>query len=223
MQQPWWKVWSSYLFEWHIESASSDYNPHLYVSLNKGRYQLCTANAIYSFGDLYDNFSRTFKKVNLDKLPGDEVLILGFGLGSIPIMLEQTFERSYHYTAVEIDEAILDLTNRYALPYIKSPVEMICTDALAFVAQGTKQYAMICMDIFLDDKVPTAFESEAYLEDLRDLLLPDGLLLFNRLAATPKDIQKTKDYFENTFRNVFPQATYLDVHGNWMLLNQKYN
>ncbi len=221
MQQPWWKVWSSYLFEWHIESASSHYNPHLYVSLNRGRYQLCTANAIYSFGDLYDNFTRTFKQIDLDELPGDEVLILGFGLGSIPLMLEKKFNRQYQFTAVEIDETILKLTAKYTLPDISSPIEMVCADARAFVAQSSQQYAMICMDIFLDDTVPSAFESETFLEDLRDLLLPNGRLLFNRLAASEKDIKKTKDYFENTFRKVFPDAVSLDVHGNWMLLNRK--
>ena len=55
MKQPLWKRWLSYLFEIHVESTSSDYNPHLHVSLNNGRYQLSTANAIYSFEDLYDN------------------------------------------------------------------------------------------------------------------------------------------------------------------------
>ncbi|GJM35961.1 MAG: hypothetical protein DHS20C18_49620 [Saprospiraceae bacterium] len=221
MQEPWWKRWTSYLFEWHIESTSSEYNPHLYVSLNRGRYQLCTANAIYSFGDLYDNFSRAFSKMDLDHLPGDQVLILGFGLGSIPLMLEKNFDRQYHYTAIEIDEAILELTAKYTLPDITSPVETICTDASAYVVQSTERFAMICMDVFLDDKVPSSFESEDFLHHLSDLLLPDGMLLFNRLAATPDDIQLTKSYFENTFRKVFPDASYLDVRGNWMLFNRK--
>ena len=49
MKQPLWKRLVSYLFEIHVESTSSEFNPHLYVSLYKGRYQLSTANAIYSF------------------------------------------------------------------------------------------------------------------------------------------------------------------------------
>ena len=51
MRPPRWKQWLSYLFEMHIESAASEYNPHLYVSMKQGRYQLCTANAIYSYED----------------------------------------------------------------------------------------------------------------------------------------------------------------------------
>ncbi|MEL6944963.1 MAG: hypothetical protein AAFO82_20090, partial [Bacteroidota bacterium] len=50
---PRWKRWWSYLSEIHIESAPNEINPHLYVSLRNGRYQLSTANAIYSYEDLY--------------------------------------------------------------------------------------------------------------------------------------------------------------------------
>ena len=113
MKQPKWKRLLSYLFEIHIESTSSDYNPHLYVSLQKGRYQLSTANAIYSFEDLYDNFSDAFKEIDLDQLNVQNVLILGFGLGSIPIILEQKFNKKYFYTGVEIDEEVLYLANKY--------------------------------------------------------------------------------------------------------------
>ena len=63
MKQPLWKRLLSHLFEIHIESTSSEYNPHLYVSLRKGRYQLSTANAIYSFEDLYYNFLMLLQKL----------------------------------------------------------------------------------------------------------------------------------------------------------------
>ena len=112
MKQPLWKRFLSYLFEIHIESTSSEYNPHLYVSLQKGRYQLSTANAVYSFEDLYDNFSDAFKEIDLDRLNIQNVLILGFGLGSIPIILEQNFKKKYHYTGVEIDEEVLYLAKK---------------------------------------------------------------------------------------------------------------
>ena len=93
IKPPFWKKILSYFFEFHIESAPSEINPHLYVSLNRGRYQLSTANAIYSFEDLYDNFFDAFKKVNLDQYPIKNVLVLGLGLGSIPLMLEKNLKK----------------------------------------------------------------------------------------------------------------------------------
>ena len=88
MKIPKWKKWLSYLMEWHIESAPSPINPHLYVSLKKGRYQLCTANAVYSYDELYNNFSDLFPQLKIEQLPGQRILVLGFGLGSIPLIIE---------------------------------------------------------------------------------------------------------------------------------------
>lgn len=220
MQEPTWKKWLSYLAEIHIESASSEYNPHLYVSLRNGRYQLSTAHAIYSYGDLYTNFDRAFQRIDLHSLPGNEVLILGLGLGSIPVILEQKYDKHYHYTAIEIDEAVLDLANRYILDELHSPIQLICADADAFVMQSDAKFDLICMDIFLDDEVPTVFESTVFLEALRDLLNPGGVLLYNRLAAKSKDVERTKAFFDHQFLPVFPQGAWLDVGGNWILINR---
>jgi spermidine synthase len=205
--------------EQHIESASSDHNPHLYVSLSNGRYQLCTAHAIYSFEDRYDNYRKAFTRIDLEQLPGKEVLLLGLGLGSIPIMLEKIFDQELYYTAVEIDEAVIELASKYALPDIMSPVELICTDALVYAAQQPANFDLICMDVFLDDVVPESFEKSLFLENLKAMLNPKGLLLFNRLAATAKDKKDSEQFFEESFLPVFPEGAYLDVGGNYMLLN----
>ena len=217
---PLWKKIISYLSELHIESAPSDINPHLYVSLNRGRYQLCTANAIYSYEDLYDNYSETFKKIAIDKRKIKNVLILGFGLGSIPFMLEKKFHKKYHYTAVEIDESVIYLASKYALPEIDSSIQMICADAFAFVMQCQAQFDLVCMDVFLDDIVPEEFEAEDFLQSLKSLIAKDGLLLFNRLANTPEDLKATQSFFKEKFQPVFPKGRYLEVRGNWMLLDK---
>lgn len=220
MNQPFWKKFLSYLYEIHIESAPSEINPHLYVSLRKGRYQLATANAVYSYDDLYDNFSKTFKKMNLEDSTIQNVLILGFGLGSIPFMLEKVFQKKYSFTAVEIDENVLYLANKYVLPQLESNISMICADAHAFVMQCSEQFDLIAMDVFVDDKVPQVFESEDYMNRLKKLLAPNGRLLYNRLALTERDKSETKHFYETHFKKVFPAGTYLDVGGNWMLTNK---
>ncbi|MDX1939577.1 MAG: class I SAM-dependent methyltransferase [Saprospiraceae bacterium] len=219
MRAPKWKIWLSYLAEIHLESASSEYNPHLYVSLRKGRYQLSTAHAIYSYSDLYSNFTKAFQQIDLDCLKGNTVLVLGFGLGSIPVILEQ--QKNYHYTIVEIDEVVLDLANRYILDEVNWNMELICADAYAFLLQTEATFDMICMDIFLDDEVPVKFESIAFLEALRDALNPGGILLFNRLAANKTDVQRTETFFHNQFSSIFPKGTHLNVGGNWILISNK--
>jgi len=161
---PRWKYYLSYLTELHIESAPSEHNPHLYVSLRKGRYQLATANAIYSYGDLYDNFSDAFQTINLEGI--ENALLLGFGLGSIPYMLEKKFHKEYYYTGVEIDENVLYLANKYVLPELHSPISLLPTDAATYVSYCQEQFDLICMDVFLDDTIPAIFETKTFLQQL---------------------------------------------------------
>lgn len=221
MNQPWWKIWLSYLLELHVESAGSDFNPHLYVSLKQGRYQLSTANAVYSYEDLYSNFSRTFRMLDLHRLELRKVLLLGLGLGSIPVMLERTFQLHCRYTAVEVDEAVLYLASKYVLPNLQSNITLVEADAFAFVRQCRETFDLICMDIFLDDTIPPKFERSSFLENLQALLAENGVLLYNRLAATRKDKRRSLQFFERHFLPVFPNATYLDVQGNYMLISDR--
>lgn len=221
MKAPFWKRLLSHFYEFHIESAPSEHNPHLYVSLSRGRYQLSTENAIYSYGDLYSNFVRAFLRLNLDKLNIEEVLILGFGLGSIPVILEKKYDKKYYYTAVEIDENVLYLANKYTLPEIKSSIQTICTDAFSFAEITEQKFDLICMDIFLDDVIPEEFEGSYFLENLASMLHTEGVLLYNRLSLTEEDKVKSKTFLEEKFLRVFPEGQILDVGGNWILLNRK--
>ena len=221
MMQPLWKKMLSYLTELHIESAPSELNPHLYVSLAKGRYQLATKNAIYSFADLYDNYRLAFEALKWDKLDGSEMLLLGVGLGSIPFMIETKMQRKLRYTGVEIDENVLYLANKYVLSDLKSPMEMQCADAWNYIVQSNHTFNVICMDVFVDDEIPDRLFSMDFLELLKDRLTPNGILMYNCLARTDADIHAAKKFLFDEFLTVFPEGGYLDVRGNWMLVNHK--
>jgi spermidine synthase len=220
MKQPLWKRLLSYVKDVTIETSESEHNPFLRIILKRGQYQLCTANAIYSYGDLYDNFSKAFKQIDLDSLKIENVLILGFGLGSIPLMLESLFQKKYHYTAVEIDPEILRLASKYIIKDIKSPIEFQILDAYTYAAFTDQQFDMICMDVFLDDVVPTELEQEDFLNYLKDMLTENGILLFNKLAYQLKDKKQAEAFFQNYFKRVFTEGGYLDVQGNYILLNR---
>ncbi len=203
-----------------VETKGSDINPLLKIVLRKGRYQLCTENAIYSYADLYDNFYKAFDLIQLHTHKIEEVLILGFGLGSIPYMLEKNFNKKYYYTGVEIDPEVLLLANKYVVKELKSGIDFICNNAYDFAFYCEQEFDMICMDVFLDDKTPDDFQTTEYLEELKRLLSPEGILLYNTLAFTESDKEKAMHFFETNFKSVFGEAKLLDVGGNYMLLNK---
>lgn len=220
MKQPLWKIIKSYFVDVHIESTSSIFNDELDVLLVKGQYQLVTPEAIYSYGKRYDNFFKVFKNIDIASYDIDSALILGLGLGSIPYMLERYFDQDYSYTAVEIDDDIIYLASKYVINDLNSEITTICTDALHFVNMDQGKYDFVAMDVFVSDYIPDEFESEGFLQSLSLRIADDGLLLFNRLYLFEKDKLKTKKYFETVFLKVFPKGRYIEVNGNWILLNK---
>ena len=220
MKQPIWKRILSYFMDIHIEGATSIYNDELNVLLVKGQYQLVTPDAIYSYGKKYDNFFNAFKQINLENENINSVLLLGLGLGSIPYMLEKFYNQNYSYTAVEIDEDIINLASKYVLNYLDSDITTVCTNAISYVQIDQNQYDLVAMDVFVSDYIPKEFETEEFLLHLKNKVAPEGLLLFNRLYFFEKDKIKTENYFNNIFKKVFPNGRHLNINGNWILMNR---
>lgn len=204
-----------------MEHALSYANPDLYVFLSKGRYQLVTSNAIYSWADLYANFVKAFQRLRWELLPGDDLLSLGLGLGSIPYMLETKFNKSFHYTAVEVDEQVIYLAQKYVLDELKIPIQVIHADAVAFIRQTSQKWDMICVDLFIDDEIPGGALSVDFIRDMKARLSEDGLILFNSLARTQDDMKESRRFLDEIFLPVFPAGGYLDVGGNWILVSDK--
>lgn len=218
---PFWKKWASYLVDIPLGRASTDVNPHLELCLRKGRFYLTAQHAVYSYADLYDNFSQSFHLLNLDRYQIKDVLMLGFGMGSVPFMLETVFKQKYRYVGIEADATISDWAHQYLLPSLSSPILLLQEDALDYMERTPHTFDMVIVDLFVDTLVPLQFESIDFLENLHKALNNNGLLLFNRLSDTDDSLRFTERFFNKKFSQVFPGAYYLDVKGNWMLVWQK--
>lgn len=221
MRKPFIKTILSYFLEQHIETRSSSLNPELHVSLVDGRYQLCTQNAIYSFEDKYANFTRAFKRLAFDRISIKKVLILGFGMGSIPFILEKTFNKKYDYTGIELDEEVIALASRYLIPNMKSKIDLVLGDAFQFVINTSDHFDLIAVDIFQDATIPKEFEHLDFLETLKNIMTQNGILMYNRLFHSKTDEEATREYYENIFIVAFPDGEYISVGGNWILINDR--
>jgi spermidine synthase len=219
MKQPLLKRILSYVKDVEIESTSSEYNETLDLYLVKDRYQLCTEKAIYSYGDKYDNFAKIFSRLNFDQI--QDVLILGFGLASIPYIIEKIHKKFLNYTGVEIDDEVIYLASKYVLDELKSEINVVQADAFSFISIDDKKYDLICMDVFEDDTIPEDLQSDEYLQMLKESLAKNGLLIYNRLSFTDDDKKETDLFFSDVFQKVFPDAYIFDTGGNRMLLNNK--
>lgn len=204
-----------------MEQASSEQNPELSVVLDRGRFQLLSGDAIYSWDDLYRNFDLAFQALDLKQYPYQDVLLLGLGLGSVPFLLEKKHKLEYCYTAVEWDETVAELAEKYTLSRLKSPIETVIADAEVFVEICEDTYDVLIVDIFEDDLTPPQFETKEFLLACDQLLKPGGILLFNRLYSSVANKTFTTRFFERKFKPVFQDATYIDTKGNWILVYKK--
>lgn len=220
MQPNWFDKARSYLWDVHIESCSSDYNPELHVLLSKGRYQLVTDKAIYSHEDLYDNFSKVMvKTMDLSHDDIKDVLVLGLGLGSIPIILDQINPGAYNITAVEIDEVICQLASDYAYPRIISSIDTIIGDAYSYVLNCTEQFDLICVDLFVGDNTPQKFRSKRFIDALKSIESPRGVTIYNTLAYTKSDKSSSKEFYDEVYNQVFDRSEMVYAHKNYMLIS----
>ena len=211
----------SFIKDQTLEATEGEHAEYLAVILRQGKLLLQANSAIYSWEDNYYNFRTAFEQLDWDKLNGDETLLLGLGLGSVPQMIEELFGYRLQYTAVEYDAVIAELAEEYLLHRLRSPIETIVADAEAFVAQDSRTYDFILVDLFVDDEVPAQFDSLAFLEGLHNRMDEGSCLITNRLAYTTKDRYESELYFEEVFKKIFPNAGLIDVQSNLMLFSDK--
>ncbi len=215
-----WKKWLSYFTEITLEETSSPYNEILDVLLVKGRHQLATEDAIYSWDDKYENFAKLFHKLDLTSLPNNRVLVLGLGLGSVIYILEKKHHLALEYLAVEIDPEICRLAEKYTLSDLNSYTEVVTTDALSFINCHEETYGLVIMDIFQSADIPEVFNSPEYLDTIKSLLDPSGLLLYNRMGITDENIA-TNGIYDKTFGNAFPNMVQVPIENNAMYVSDK--
>jgi spermidine synthase len=208
----------SHVYEFPVEQVESKYSTILNVSFYKGRYLLSTRNAVYSFEEKYDSFADAFQQLKIDKREIQKVLILGFGLGSIPQILSEQYKMNCNYTAVEIDPMVIHLAKNYGYMPQQSKIEVYCADAYDFVKAEQDKYDLICVDVFIDDTVPENAESEVFLYNMRRILKDNGLLIYSRLNAD--NLQKTTNnaFKRDHFKKVFSPSKEIETSGNLMLV-----
>ena len=218
MKKPFFKKYLSNFREVILEEAGSVHNPVLQVILYKERFQLCTQTAIYSYEDKYDNFRTAFDVLKIKEKKIENTLLLGLGLGSIPFMLEKIYKVETDYIAVEIDEVICQLADKYVLSDLKSNIQTFPIDALDYFKWYDHRFDLIAMDIFQSAEVPVEFESVEYLKTMASRLNEGGILLYNRLSNTALDKEKNGVLLEK-WMTTFPNGGIIDCKNNVIFIN----
>jgi spermidine synthase len=164
--------------------------------IRNGRLLLNTYNANYSYGSLQDAFRFVFKKIKIEDKKIKDILVLGFGCGSVAALFNGY--KNVEITGVEADEKMLALYEKYFIEEITS--ELILVEAFAedYVTTITKTYDLIIVDVFIDIEIPSSIKESSFYKPLQNRLNKNGILIFNFIVLNEKEqieFEKIEDYF----------------------------
>lgn len=116
----------------------------------------------------------------------NSVLVLGLGGGTIQQLISRELP-SAHVTSVEIDSVMVDIATKY-FDLDKIPNHrVIVSDALRVVASPEEfelnktSFNAAIVDIYIGEDYPDLGKSGNFIDAVRDMIVPGGLVVFNRI------------------------------------------
>jgi len=167
----------------------SDHNGNLEVTLYNGKKMLDSKNANYSFGSLQRILEIGFNNIDFTNI--NSILLLGLGGGSAVNSLRKKFKYNKLIHAVELDSKVINIAEKEFGVASSDNLIIQKADALDFVANCKKEFDLVIVDIFIDNRVPNQFYSTKFCENVLKLISSKGNLIFN-LGLDKKSINERK-------------------------------
>lgn len=173
----------SYIWPITIRRYDSNYSGQLFIRYFTGKKILDTGKTNYSFGGLQKVLKRA-----LELLPfhpnTNNILILGFGGGSVLETLRLQHKSKATITGVDIDEVMFTIArNEFGIEE-KEDTRFVVADATEWIKEQSERFDLIIIDLFIIDTLPTAATQFSFIEKISDALLPGGQLIFNTIPET---------------------------------------
>lgn len=191
----------SYFYPLTVRRESSALNPVLDLLYYQGRWQLATADALYSDGTHYRPLIAAFNALKPFLPQLKKVLVLGTGLGSAVQILNK---QGYHpaFTLVELDQKVLRLAMELMQEGAAKNITPVCADAKDFLQDDDQIYDLLIVDVFNGRTVPEFVLSAAFLSNCKVRLATGGHLALNYMVNKPGDEYKAKAALEAAFGKV---------------------
>ncbi len=156
----------------------------LEVVLYSGKTMLNSKKANYSYGNLQVAFKQFFDEVTIDWNKIDDVLILGFGAGGVSKLIKER-SPSVKQVGIEYSSKVIAYYETYFEKV--ADVTLICTDAADYVLTATERFDMVVVDLYQDLEVPSEFQTSGFVDQLKAVLKPRGVVVFNQVVNNATD------------------------------------
>lgn len=221
----------SYLQPILLDRSPSEISGHLELRLYHNRFQLRTADALYSDGRRYFPAVAVARHLSAFLPTVKRVLILGAGLGSIVQVMRA---RGLHpqYTLVEKDKAVLRWTRqilstdesqgaragrpKQELDHDDEYEESLLDDAETFMARNQRTFDLVFVDVFAGREVPDFVTTPTFLDRCRSALSPGGRVALNYLEVSQDGWNRLRE----VFGDIFPGYHVISRNDNRVLLSR---
>ncbi|MDX1444492.1 MAG: fused MFS/spermidine synthase [Gammaproteobacteria bacterium] len=151
----------------------------------------------------------------------ERILVVGLGGGTLPETFHAMFPDA-KIDAIEIDEAVVDVAERYFDFKEEDNIRVIVKDARVYVKQAGmfgRSYDYIILDAFNGDYIPEHLMTKEWLEEVKRLLAPGGVLVANTFSVSRLYHNESVTYEEvfGWIRNVKQES------GNRLILTGKFD
>ncbi len=199
------------LFSWiwpvRVKRLKGKLSPVLEITFENGKKVLNAGEVNYSFGALHDVFRVALQKAKVVEHPPEQVLILGFGAGSVASILVEEYGFDPQITGVEADPEVIRLAREEFRAEQRFPsLDLENTTAERFVATTDKKFDLIAVDVFVEAEVPESCRTDEFLAGLYKCLLPGGRVVYNEMVFPGME------EFPERFSKHFDRAQTHDLH-----------
>ncbi len=185
-----------------------------------GRRSLLVGGISQSGYSVEKLWEKPIKKVFSFKSSVKSCLILGTGAGSASKVIHNYFPKA-KMTGVEIDPLMIKMGRKYFdLSTVKN-LEIKIADAISLVTghrSPVTNYDLILVDLYLGKEVPEKAKTDEFIKNVKRLLSPSGIAIFNRLYYGQK--KKEANEFESRLKKIFSKVELLHVSANLFFLCQ---
>lgn len=189
---------------------SSKYSGALKIMYHKGKKQLNSKNANYSYGNLQRILKFGLEKIDIIKV--NSVLILGMGGGSVIKTLRNDFNYNKPITAVEIDPVIITIADTEFGIKENESLTIHCTDAYNFIQTHSEVFDLIVVDLYIDLNIPDKFLSLEFWNALLNSKSSKGQIIFNASVGSSTSTLKLEEIISFLHSKVYKVSVYENVN-----------
>jgi spermidine synthase len=202
----WFQKVLSFLFPIVLKEIDSP----LYIQfvLKNNKILLNSQNANQSNGTLKYALHHAFSHFKwYEKTNVNQILILGFGLGSAFDLLSPIYPNA-KFVGIENNDAIYNF-HQNIKPH-NSLLKLHLMDAQDFINQCNDSFDLILIDIFNDEEIPDVIIHPSFWELCHQALNPNGAFLWNTLISNQIESKHPKihEYFDTFWDTITSNRFY---------------